>query len=289
MKIWLCVVSMLLCVQAAWAQVTAEYPDVPMSDQAYTDLTTLYDSSAWLEYSHNFENKIRPMTRYEFAIAVARYMGANFTNGTLQQNEDNNQARILGTKQNSQKATALARLLKQFAPELHMLGFTPSYLESMHLLLTGEAGVTKDSPVVPSDSPAYTDLTLIYNSALIECCYGCNGKFVPLTRYDFAVTIARLVQNVSVIRASQTRFTAEDSRVNAALARLLVQFTPELRELGLSAFDLDTAYKTLTDERRTTKASAVAPSFNDIPPGHWAYNAVEHLRLSGIIMGDAPR
>lgn len=146
-----------------------------------------------------------------------------------------------------------------------------------------------EEPGLPQNDPAYADLAIVYDSALIQCCYGCNGKFVPLTRYEFAIAIARLIQNAPVIRASQTRFTAEHSRVNTALARLLVQFTPELRELGLSHSDLNTAYRTLSVERGTTKAYTVAPSFNDVPPGHWAFDAVEHLRLSGIIMGDAPR
>jgi len=144
-----------------------------------------------------------------------------------------------------------------------------------------------EEPGLPQNDPAYADLAIVYDSALIQCCYGCNGKFVPITRYEFAVSIARLIQNAPVIRASQTRFTAEDSRVNTALTRLLVRFTPELRELGLSAYDLDTAYKTLADGRAKNKASAVAPPFSDVSPSHWAYNAVEHLRLSGIIMGQA--
>ncbi len=145
-----------------------------------------------------------------------------------------------------------------------------------------------EAPGLPQNDPAYADLAIVYDSALIECCYGCNGKFVPLTRYEFAVGIARLIQNVTLIRASQTRFTDKDRRLNNALARLLVQFTPELHELGISSSDLNIAYTTLTGERGSIKNYIVSPPFRDVTPDHWAFNAVELLRLNGVVVGQSP-
>lgn len=148
------------------------------------------------------------------------------------------------------------------------------------------AQAPEDSPFVPQNNSAYADLTMIYDSTLIECVYGFTGKLTPMTRYEFAVSVARLVQNAPLIRASQTRLTDRDLRVNAALARLLVQFTPEIRELGLSSSDLKIAYTTLTGEPGSIKNYDVAPSFSDVAPDYWAFNAVEHLRLNGILLGD---
>jgi hypothetical protein len=124
-----------------------------------------------------------------------------------------------------------------------------------------------EAPGLPQDDPAYADLAIIYDSALIGCCYGCNGKFVPLRHYEFAVSIARLIQNIPLTGASGTRSTERDLRVYAALARLMQQFAPDLRELGISSSDIDKAYAALTEGQRS---NALIYPFNDVSPGHWA-------------------
>ena len=166
-----------------------------------------------------------------------------------------------------------------------------SVVSMLLCIQTAWAQAPQNYPDVPPGDPAYADLTTIYNSSLlIECVYGFTGKLSPMSRYDFAVATARLIQNIPPLERASNNSPALIARrtpIYTALARLLVQFAPELHTLGISHADLAATHFSLTGKAENIKDYATTSPFNDVPPGHWAFNAVERLRLNGIIVGQA--
>ena len=108
MKIWISLFVVLCSTQIARAQVPAEYPDVPLKNQAYADIYFLYDRAPLDER--------RAMTRYEFAIAVARFCSfPSNPDDPIAQSKASYEAAIRSafSGTNDQKVGVLARLFSK--------------------------------------------------------------------------------------------------------------------------------------------------------------------------------
>ena len=131
-------------------------------------------------------------------------------------------------------------------------------------------------PDVPLSDSAYADINLLSpTSDAINYCYGPVGPRA-MTRYEFAVAIARSLE----------RTTQQSNPVNfAALKRLGVKFLPELEMLGVDVEKIKINGVFLIEPKTAPTKTQVAPQFLDIPKSHWAFNSVEKLRLSRIVIG----
>ena len=144
-------------------------------------------------------------------------------------------------------------------------------------------------PDVPFDDPAYADIELLVEPGILDNCYGPAGPRA-MTRYEFAVVIARLLSPVMESRATRDKKSADflsptlkNSAVLAALKRLSEKFLPELTALGLDEQQVKNLF--LPKHQSTPQKIPVAPPFSDVPKNHWAFNAVEKLRQGGILVG----
>ena len=137
----------------------------------------------------------------------------------------------------------------------------------------------------------------------IEQCFP-TSKPRPMTRYEFAVAVARFLQNLlpqeQSSRSGSTRstitfaeeFFKRNPHALPALKRLAQQFRPEIEMLISSDAHISKAYRDLiagrfmVSEQKPSKTGlSTAPPFKDVPRGHWAFAAVEKLRQSGIVIG----
>lgn len=169
------------------------------------------------------------------------------------------------------------------------------FLLSLGLLLCCvTASVAQDkNPDVPLGDPAYADLTLL--TSIVWADEDWRGR--PMTRYEFAVATARLLRYVdSFEEADRARRIGPSTPSNhtssqgeillfAALKRLVEKFRPELKALGVQVEQIKINGVYLIEPQRGQPELPVAPSFADVPKNHWAYEAVETLRLSGIMIG----
>jgi hypothetical protein len=124
MKKWFTLCALMFCVGVANAQ-HAEYPDVPFSDSAYADITILTPQSGIIDCCYGpCPEGPRLMTRYEFAVAVARLSRQMGNNKVVP-------ARLFLTPQ---QASALKRLYQEFKPEVISLGVPTFTIEECRAL-----------------------------------------------------------------------------------------------------------------------------------------------------------
>ncbi len=100
-----------------------------------------------------------------------------------------------------------------------------------------------------------------------------QGPFL-LTRYEFAIFLSRVLdmlprknsnnQNLHLLPELHTK----EPQMVAAMRRLVLEFTPELKELGVDMLAVN---------------RLLAASFSDVSPTHWAVSSVKQLQQTGII------
>ncbi len=142
------------------------------------------------------------------------------------------------------------------------------------------------SPDVLLGDPAYSDLDLISDPLILRCDFG--GPFKPgaWTRYEFAVSVARLLRPDDQIEVDERMLNVNNpavpslsvAEVRAAFKRMIEKFGPDLKALGVNTRLIRINGELLIDPR-------TLPLFADVPKAHWAFDAVEKLRLSGIVVG----
>lgn len=166
---------------------------------------------------------------------------------------------------------------------------------------TGEAPQRVEFPDVPRGDRAYGDLDILNKLGVIEGLPEGSGGLLTMTRYEFAVVLTGLFSALDNKRTGQgekyrTQLLSSPDAV-AALSRLVQQFESELQ------FLIQRAQASQVEDRKrlgmvlprssiysvpiaTLLASLkVSPPFPDVPPNHWAYEAVEKLRQEGIVHG----
>lgn len=152
-----------------------------------------------------------------------------------------------------------------------------------------------ESPEVPLGDAAYADLDLLSLPPEFECYPGWSTKPRIWTRYEFAIIVALKLDRLDVAErngaSKETETTnagapaVSKSQKLAAFQRLAKKFLPELTALGAN---LETGESIRTWRfNGVLVAPQIATPFADVPKDHWAFDAVEKLRLSGIIVGDA--
>jgi hypothetical protein len=159
-----------------------------------------------------------------------------------------------------------------------------------------------ENPVVPLDDPAHNAINKLSQAGLIEAPpNGINFNIGPrgITRYEFAVAVARLWQNVQfdIEKRDAGRAVPQDPSLKVlqqrpeildAFTQLAKEFAPELHTLGLDENLVQKQLSTLNATAATpTRHSPlqIAPPFPDVPKNHWAYFAVESPRKSGVLIG----
>jgi hypothetical protein len=144
------------------------------------------------------------------------------------------------------------------------------------------------SPEVPLGDAAYADLEL-FNSSAESACEDCQFEITrAITRYEFAVGVARLSDQIerneenkragAALPSFPVKLDMSKAENLAAFQRLVEKFRPELEQLGIKVNTLRINGVLLIDPK-------TAPPFADVPKDHWAFEAVEKLRLSGIVVG----
>ena len=161
---------------------------------------------------------------------------------------------------------------------------------------------------VPLDDPAYEQ---IYELARILGEPIIIGSSRDMTRYQFAVYGASLLgrlqqENVARLEPGRRPVGPEprrpdipllqaSPRAQLLLSRLIKKFSPEISRLlgsfpeeevsGFQPPHLEFAARELAAGRTERLFSNVVPSFPDVAPSHWAFEAVEYLRFSGVVEG----
>lgn len=121
----------------AYAQ--AEYPDVPLEDPAYKDLQLvlgpLYENGA-IESCFP-QTPWRGLTRYEFAVAVARVMQNVLFSDSLNSQPEQRRSEFLHKlfQNNAEALPAFERLMMQFKPELKLLGVVDKDIQAAHVII----------------------------------------------------------------------------------------------------------------------------------------------------------
>jgi hypothetical protein len=160
---------------------------------------------------------------------------------------------------------------------------------------------------IPLNDAAYDDVRYLRGIGLVPLHSGERDFAVKqvMSRYEFAIVVARILQastaKITAGHSQPSHKTIEWSlplnglrvkstpKLNFALSRLLTRFTPELIELGFTAERLTTIQRTLHNSSGTAPNAGTHPTYDDIPPSHWAFNAVEKLHSKGILVINVPR
>lgn len=158
---------------------------------------------------------------------------------------------------------------------------------------------------VPRDDPAYQDISILDNIVNIHRFKGRPEFRRVMSSYEAAVEIAGTLQFIDVINeykkigivlTAREQMSAaalqESLPVQMALARLIKRFYFEVVALGLEPRHLTFATRELAAGRGerlfrdlASPFTDVARPFPDVPPSHWAFEAVEYLRFSGVVTG----
>jgi len=158
------------------------------------------------------------------------------------------------------------------------------FLLSLCVLLccavASHAQIENEYPDVPLDDSAYADIAVLGINVVIsgECYFG-GPRNPARTPYEFAVTIARWLENSA---QGANVYQPENA---AVLKRLLNKFLPELKAMRVDVEKIKINGVFLIEPKIASVKTKVAPPFSDVPKNHWAFEAVEKLRQSGIVVG----
>jgi len=155
-------------------------------------------------------------------------------------------------------------------------------------------------PDVPFSDSAYADINSlskagIFDTGIFDNCYGSVGPRA-MTRYEFAVAIARLLENLPLDSKDGTfkEFKSPPEvpslnkpEVMSTLKRLAEKFLPELEAFNIDVRKIKINGVFLIEPKITQPKIKIAPPFSDVPKNHWAFESVEKLRLSGIVIGSS--
>jgi len=142
---------------------------------------------------------------------------------------------------------------------------------------------------VPRDHPAYECLFAWARDTGIPVGYpdGTFGGKRLMTRYEFAVVIARLMpelekrENAGWVTTPPMRILAR--RDFACLRHAAATFRPEMDMLKI---DMPALFRDLDRyESSYFAAAARGPYFGDVPRDHWAYGSVQYLAARGLVVG----
>jgi hypothetical protein len=161
--------------------------------------------------------------------------------------------------------------------------------------------VPAEYPDVPLNDPAYANFDLLDIYRGIDKCYPDppSAQRRAMTRYEFAIAVARLCGFPSDFSDPLTQEKSQYEKLIhsaisklkpsqlAATARLFAQFKPDLQQLGIAEQQIEFAQKELAARVESTPSPKppIAAPFRDVPKTHWAFEAVERLRQSGIVIG----
>jgi len=264
----------------AFAVESAEYPDVPQNHWAYVALNKLSEVGL-IEAIHNdgICMGCKPLTRYEFAVAVARILdkiGAEPIGAQSVIGKDymprlpKTISDVSGFVKRPEIIDAISALRIEFRPELKALGIRVDGLDKRVLGFSDKppkltvtpstqtkgraANYINGYPDVPQNHWAYATLNRLSHAGLIDGMP--NDTYMgnnPITRYEFAVAIARILDKVAgeryaVSTAPQNATGDRNSSDADAIMRkywknrhewidyiqaLCNEFAPELKALGV--------------------------------------------------------
>jgi len=267
----------------AFALESAEYPDVPQNHWAYVAINKL-SQVGLIEATPNGGTCMgcKSLTRYEFAVAVARILdkigaepigaqsviGKDYMPGLPKTISD-----VSGFVKRPEIIDAISALRIEFRPELKALGVRVDGLDKRVLGFSDKppiltitprmqtsgraANYVNEYPDVPQNHWAYIAISKLSHAGFFGGMP--NGTYMgdkPMTRYDFAVAIARILDKVDgggyTVPAVPQNATGDRSAVSPsgtdvtipndwskhpeyieAINDLRIEFTPELKALGV--------------------------------------------------------
>lgn len=135
------------------------------------------------------------------------------------------------------------------------------------------------TPDIPTDSWVYDDLRRLQDRKRFGQYPDRSNGLWAYTRQEFAILIA---SQLPTLGSAFDKEVQQDPELLNALHRLVQEFAPELERNSVPLVVIRSRISMLA--RARDKAKATGP-FSDVPEGHWAYQAVETLRQTGILIG----
>lgn len=124
---------------------------------------------------------------------------------------------------------------------------------------------------VPAGNPVYRNVRTAANSKFfIMVNYEgrpFEGKL--FTRYELAIVTARALGRWQESPKAMEHLWDDEPQTVVAMGRLVREFRPELKQLGVDVNAVD----------------AFTHPFTDVPTGHWAAGSVKKLRRQAIVIG----
>ncbi len=308
------IVSFLLCTFVACAQVPEDSPPYPQTGPGHAQLAVLNaGASDFMLHSAVaicYYDPTKPWVRTDFEMALMAFLSLRAFYPQFQtEPRSDNQLLRQRLEHSPAMQTALYHLLEDFGPQLQQFDVKAQDIAHIKEELLGQGAKKQQQYTnIPLGDAAYEDVRFLRRVGLAPLHSGERDFAVKqvMSRHEFAIVVARIVQAGTPEirqRSSQDAHNTQNwllplnsSRVQstpeikAAVSRLLIRFTPELVDLGYAPEHLFAVQKELLagDNLGAFKVGATS-AFNDVPSRHWAFNAVEHLRLNGILLGDATR
>ena len=249
----------------------------------------------------------RVVTRHEFAVATARVLMSAPT--LPPEPRPDLVSDVAARLEISPPAvSALIALVHEFSPDLSELGQdVPKAIARLEALRQWQEAKDKRGVLTPEQTrgkfavvPANTwpfaaIQTIKADGIVLGYPNGTYGGRRPVTRYEFAVALARLLAQSVPHPATLSANLATDlpQRLRRApvavsgLIALVSEFSPEMGKLGQ---DIPQATARLEAFRQSQRQESqvnlpVARPFPDVPAGHWAASSVETLRQNGLMLG----
>lgn len=139
--------------------------------------------------------------------------------------------------------------------------------------------VMSRTPDIPTDSWVFGDLRRLQDRKRFGQYPDRSNGLRAYTRQEFAILIAR---ELPTLGSTFDKEVQQDPELLNALYRLLQEFAPELARNSVPLLAVRARMTMLAQARDEGKATGPFP---DVSEGHWAYQAVETLRQTGIIIG----
>jgi len=295
-------VFIIIAAPCAAQKASGPFADVPPNTWPYAAVQTLERAGIVLGYPDGTYGGRREMTRYEFAVAVARLLAQ------LPHDDTDMQKELGGKLQKSPLAlNASLALTAEFAPEVNRLTLpypeeARRFAQTIALMRAWQKQARQDIQggkivLMPEEMQSpFADVSpvAIYQQrdeitkagfvfgAMDEITLS-DYRMNHMTRLEFARAFGVTLNNLNKRPLWDVQSCVHGQPQAAeALRVLLDDFTPELRLLGQ---DTNLYQSRLVAWTRMIPLPLTAKPFPDVSLTHWAASAVETLRVNRIFAG----
>jgi archaellum component FlaC len=357
MRVLLVILVLLLAIAPAVVALDTSkaqnpFGDVPKDHWSYKAVEQLQKHGYLSCYPENSICAPKPLTRYEFAVAIARVIPVMLSDGECAA-KIAPRPEVKPQKPKADDVKVLEKLVNEYRDELAALGVDVDALKRdidktipKPVTYGGELGglkwvksdqtavsfrdsqnwpagppyaravvspkvYTKETPTpfshVPKNHWSYKAVDQLQKDGyLVGYPENTFSGSRLMTRYEFAIAVARMIPTLSIGSVSSDKTTQKTEKEFQAavtvIEKLANEYRDELAGLGVEAElikrEIDNAKSRPTADTNEihrfrfeavntpNKDSEQAPTpFSDVPRGHWAYEAVRQLQEAGILKG----